>query len=114
MWTYKNEGLKTVASRSDQRDLEGWAPVMTSAYSLRTKAFTSSSCMTSGSTPSELNSFLISAVCIAWASFPPAATVGACSSAPETYPRSPMSLTSDHSGRTIPMPMLGGSPPGPH
>src|SRR2546428_224229 len=56
----------------------------------------------------------ISAACIAWASFPPAATVGACSSAPETYPRSPMSLTSDHSGRTIPMPMLGGSPPGPH
>src|SRR5207247_2271485 len=40
--------------------------------------------------------------------------VGASSSALETYPGNRMSLTSDPSTHTIPLPMLGGSPPGPH
>src|SRR6266571_3995306 len=40
--------------------------------------------------------------------------VGACSSALGTCPRKQMSLTSDPSTHTIPLPMLGGSPPGPH
>src|SRR5438309_4317380 len=40
--------------------------------------------------------------------------VGAYSSALETYPGRRVSLTSDPSAHTIPLPMLGGSPPGPH
>src|SRR5438445_7144469 len=56
----------------------------------------------------------ISVACTVWANCQPAATVGACSSAPGASPGNPMSLTSGPSGRTIPVPMLGGSPPGPH
>src|SRR2546426_9068479 len=40
--------------------------------------------------------------------------VGACSSELGTCPRKRTSLTSDPSAHTIPLPMLGGSPPGPH
>src|SRR5256712_11866475 len=56
----------------------------------------------------------ISVACTEWASCPLAVTADACSSARVIYPGTPMSLTSVPSGRTIPMPMLGGSPPGPH
>src|SRR5258706_1200436 len=56
----------------------------------------------------------ISVVCTALASCPLAATADACSSAPQICPRNPSSLTPGRSGRTIPSPMLGGSPPGPH
>src|SRR5207247_4089983 len=61
-----------------------------------------------------VNPLPISFACTDWAIFQPAATVGACSSAPGTSPGNPVSLTSVPSGRTIPMPMLGGSPRGPH
>src|SRR6266496_2602185 len=56
----------------------------------------------------------ISAACTGLASCQLVETAAACSSGPEICPRNPPSLTPGRSGRTIPLPMLGGSPPGPH
>src|SRR6266545_4441287 len=56
----------------------------------------------------------VPAVCIGLESCPLAETAGASSSGQEICPRNQPSLTPGPSGRTIPLPMLGGSPPGPH